>query len=79
MCIAAVAAANTQIAIWSAPNRVALRGTVIVVTSSDRWGSYRWGRPPGARGVIGKPDKLSRRDSGDVIPQSHPGAVRSVA
>src|SRR5918998_1474892 len=34
MCTAAVAAANTQIATWSAPNWVVLRGEVIVITSS---------------------------------------------
>jgi hypothetical protein len=38
MCTTAVAAANTQIATWSAPNRVALRGEVILVTSSGSLG-----------------------------------------
>jgi hypothetical protein len=38
MCTAAVATASTQIAIWSAPNRVALRGEVIVVTLSGALG-----------------------------------------
>jgi hypothetical protein len=35
MCTAAVARANTQIAIWSAPNRTPLGAEVIVITSEE--------------------------------------------
>src|ERR687890_2786721 len=53
MCTTAVARASTQIATWRVPNRVVLRGRVIVVTSSGRTGSCRRGRPPGVPSVIG--------------------------
>src|SRR6476661_2278925 len=53
MCTAAVARANTQIATWSAPNRVVLWGKVIVVTSLGSSGSCRRCRPPGVSNVIG--------------------------
>jgi hypothetical protein len=48
-------------AIWRAPNRVALRGTVIVFTSSGSMGELSRGRQPGVSDVIGEPDKSSRR------------------
>src|SRR3954451_23509872 len=68
MWMAAVARASTQIAIWSAPNLVVLRGRVIVTTSwrsaglslvqtavgagSHRWSAAQSVRPPDGIGDV---------------------------
>src|SRR5689334_11709277 len=68
MCTAAVAAANTQIAIWSAPKRVALRGRVIVVTSSGWLG-----------GAVADVDSRERRKSSVCDESAEVGRYRRSA